>query len=99
MKFDRPITIQKINPETEEWADLYKLHARINKSKGQEKEVAGTNHSEATLLFEIRYFKDLKDIFLNTQLYRVVFEGHEYNIIDYDDYMLQHRTVKLIGEA
>ena len=30
--FDKPITIQKLDEETEKWTDLFKLHAKVNKS-------------------------------------------------------------------
>ena len=31
--FDTPIIIQKINESTEDWDDLFSVHARINKAK------------------------------------------------------------------
>lgn len=99
MKFDRPITIQIQDPETEQWTDHWKLHARINKATGQEKVDGGANQSKATMTFEVRYFAAIKKLFLNTQLFRIVYEGNYFDIVDYDDYMETHRTVKLKGEA
>ena len=99
MKFDRPITIQIQDEATEQWTDLWKLHARVNKATGQEKVDGGANQAKATMTFEVRYFTALKQLFLNTQLYRIIYEGNAFDIVDYDDYMETHRTVKLKGEA
>lgn len=96
--FDRPIIIQKINELTETWEDAFKLHARINKSKADNEYLsAGAIQAKKTLTFEVRYFADLEDISLNLQSYRVVYQGVQYDIKDYDDYMLHHKTVKILG--
>lgn len=96
--FDRPITIQKIDELTEDWADVYKVHARINKAKSDNEYLnAGAIQAKKTLTFEVRYFTKLEDISLNLQDYRIVYQGVPYNIEDYDDFMLKHKTVKLLG--
>lgn len=96
--FDRPIKIQKINELTEKWEDVWYPHARINKSKTDNEYLsAGAVQGKKNLTFEIRYFKALEDIDLNKQLYRIVFQNVPYNIVDYDDFMLEHKTVKLVG--
>ena len=96
--FDRPITIQKINELTEDWDDVYKVHARVNKTKTDSEYMnAGAVQGKKYLTFEVRYFKQLEDISLNTQCYRVVLQGVPFNLVDYDDYKLQHKTVKLLG--
>ena len=96
--FDRPIVIQKINELTETWEDLYSVHASINKAKSDNEYLnAGAIQAKRTLVFEVRYFKDLEDISLNTQSYRIVYQGVPYNIENYDDFMLSHKTVNLLG--
>lgn len=97
MVYDKPIIIQRINEDTEKWSDLYKLHARVNKSNGSEFLNAGANQSRSNRVFEVRYFKDLEDIDDNRGLYRIIYRGKTYNITDYDDYLEQHKTVKLLG--
>lgn len=99
--YDKPITIQKMDEVTEDWSDLFpkSLHARVNKSSGSESLEAGSIRSKTSLSFDVRYFKDLEQIRLNTQIYRIVYRGHVYNIVDYDDYMEQHMSIKLKGEA
>lgn len=96
--FDRPIIIQKINELTETWEDLYSVHASINKAKSDNEYLnAGAIRAKRTLVFEVRYFKDLEDIALNTQHYRISYQGVSYNIGDYDDFNLEHKTVKFLG--
>jgi SPP1 family predicted phage head-tail adaptor len=98
--FDTPIVIQRIDENTEQWSNLFSLHARINKAKSDSEYLnAGAIQGKSSLLFEVRYFADLKDIRLNTQSYRILYENVPYNITDYDDYMMNHKTVKLLGES
>lgn len=95
MTFDKPIVIQKINQDTEEWSDLWPLHARINKTTGTEFVEAGADRSQSTKTFELRYFTELEDVDFNRGLYRIMYRDHAYNIVDYDDYMEKHQTVRL----
>lgn len=98
--FDKAITIQKIDEATEEWIDVFEkpIHACINKTKtDNEYQEGGTTQGKRNLTFEVRYFKELEDISFNTQSYRIVYKGIPFNIIDYDDYMEQHKNVKLLG--
>lgn len=96
--YDKPITIQKRNEVTEDWETLYHVHAFINKSKGDDEYLSGgAIQGKRNLTFEIRYFADLEDISLNIQNYRVIYRGIPYDIKDYDDFMLLHKTVKLLG--
>ena len=96
--YDRPIIIQKLDEATEDWLDVYNVHANINKAKSDSEYLnAGAIQGKRTLTFEVRYFKDLEDISFNLQSYRVLYMGVAYNITDYDDYMLRHKSVKLLG--
>ena len=96
--YDRPISIQKVNELTETWEDVFKVHASINKTKTDNEYLnAGAIQAKKNLTFEVRYFADLEDISLNLQSYRIVYQGVPYNIEDYDDYMLKHKTVKILG--
>lgn len=95
-----PLTIQAIDPETEEWTDHLHLHAlQVNKTGGGENFNAGAEQYHPRLTFRLRWCKALEDIAYNTQLYRIVYRGHTFNIQDYDDFMEQHRVVNLAGVA
>lgn len=96
--YDKPITIQVQDPETEEWTDALHLHASVNKTSGGSAFNAGTDQYDASLTFKLRYVKALENIAYNTQPYRVVYRGRNFKVVDYDDFMEQHREVKLIGE-
>lgn len=96
--FDRPISIQKRNELTEDWEDVFRVHASINKAKSDDEYLnAGAIQGKKNLTFEIRYFNGIEDISFNIQNYRVVYQGVPYDIKDYDDFMLQHKTVKLLA--
>ena len=99
MSFDKPITIQQIDEETEEWSDKWNLHARINKTSGTEYVNAGADISRAVKIFEVRYFQDLADVDYNRGLYRIIYRDHVFNIVDYDDYMERHQTVRIKAES
>lgn len=95
-----PFTIQRQDENTEEWADLLHLHAlQVNKTGGGETTNAGAEQFHPRLTFEVRYSKALEDVVYNPQVHRIVYRGRTYNIQDYDDFMEQHRTVRLVGVA
>ena len=96
--YDKPISIQRINELTEDWETVFNVHAYINKAKSDSEYLkAGAIRGKRTLLFEIRYFTALDDISFNTQAYRVLYNGRPFNIEDYDDFMLKHNVVKILG--
>lgn len=97
MTYDKPIVIQKRDEATEQWSNLWSLHARVNKTVGSEFVQGGANQSESTKTFEVRYFTALQDVDYNRGLYRIVYKGVNYNIVDYDDYMERHKAVTLEG--
>ena len=100
MSFHRPITLIKYDENTGEWKDIAPiLHARVNKASGSEYWSSGAYQSKATLSFEVRYSPMVASICLNTQIYRIRYNGHEYDIEDVDDYQQMHRTLKLMGVA
>lgn len=99
MTYNRLITIQQQDLKTEEWTDLWHLHARVNKTGGGQMLNAGADQYKASLTFEVRFFSALEGIKFNPQPFRIVYEGHTFKLVDYDDFMERHRTVKLVGEA
>lgn len=94
MAFDKPITIQRIDEYTEKWSDLWSLHAEVNKAKASEYNGAA-NETKRTLTFTVRFAKPLEVIAYNMGLYRIMFDGVAFNINDYDDFMLEHKTIRL----
>lgn len=95
-----PVTIQRQDPDTEEWTDLQRLHAiQVNRSGGGEAFSAGREQFRPRLTFDFRWCKFLDELRYATQNHRIIYRGHTFNITDYDDYMEQHLTVRLTGEA
>lgn len=95
-----PIIIQKQDPETEEWTDLLNLHAiKVNKTGGGESFGAGKEQYRPKLSFDLRWCKELEALRWSTQPHRIVYQGNTLNLVDYDDYMERHLTVRLVGEA
>lgn len=99
MTYDKPITIQVQDSDTEQWADKWHLHARVNKTGGGQALSASADQFRAVLTFEVRYFSALEEMRYNPQPFRIVYRGHTFKLTDYDDFMEQHQTVKLVGEA
>lgn len=95
-----PIIIQTQDPDTEAWADAFKLHAsQVNKAGGGESFAAGREVYHPRLTFDVAWCKKLEALRYSTQPFRVIYQGHSFNIVDYDDYMERHVTVRLTGEA
>lgn len=100
-----PVTIQRLDQETEEWTDYLHFHAlKVNQpvSYGfgdRESHAAAAEQFHARLLFELRWCKAIEDAVYSPQLYRIIYKGRTYNIQGYDDFMEQNRTVKIYGEA
>lgn len=96
--YDKPVRIQKIDEETELWKDVYSRHAKINKAKSDNEYLsAGAVQAKRSLVFDVRYFKELENIAVNLQSYRIMYQNVPYDIVDYDDFELKHNTVKLLG--
>ena len=98
MTYDKPITVQVLDGSTEKWGDLLHLHARVNKTGGGQTLNAGADQFHATLTFEVRYSRALEALRFKPQVYRVLYRGHTFKVTDYDDFMEQHRTVRIVGE-
>ena len=95
-----PIVIQRMDPETEKWTDHLRLHAlKVNKAGGGESYAAGAEQFHVRLTFELRWTRALEDVAYNPQIHRIVYRGRTYNVKDYDDFMEQHRLIRLVGEA
>ena len=96
--YDKPVIIQVQDPETEEWRVKLGLHASVNKTGGGTSFSAGTDQHNTSLTFKFRYVKELEELAYNTQPYRIIYRGRAFKVVDYDDYMEQHREIKLVGE-
>ena len=85
MAINKPIRIQKLNVETEEWQDYYNCCAEVNKSSGSEYFNAKTNVTQNTFNFKVRYLRKLEDTIFNSSQYRIIYKNNIFNIINIDD--------------
>ena len=76
MAINKPIKIQKLNVETEEWQDYYNCCAEVNKSSGSEYFNSKT---------KVRYLRKLEDTIFNSSQYRIIYKNNIFNIINIDD--------------
>ena len=99
--YGKPVTIQVQDQETEVWADVFghPLHASVNKETYKQglSFQGDADQYHARLLFKFRHIGALEELRHKPQLYRLIYRGHTYHVADYDDYMEQHRTVKITG--
>ena len=98
MPYDKPITIQVQDEVTETWTDRLHLHAKVNKTGGGQALNAGADQYRASLTFEVRYCAQLEQLRFGVQPFRVIYKSHKFKVTDYDDFMEQHQTVRLVGE-
>lgn len=97
MKYDKPIIIQIQDEKTEQWEDALYLHSSVNKVLGGQSLDAGAIQCIKKLTFKIPYTSALEEIAYGTQPYRIVYRKRTFKVVDYDDYMEQHREIKLTG--
>lgn len=97
MLYKHPITIQKLNEQTEKWETHFSCRSEINKVSGNEAFFSDAIQSQSNLTFKVRYCLKIKEIMNNTQLYRIVWQGSIYNIQSYDDFKFRHQEVTLQG--
>ncbi len=94
-----PFTIQVQDENTEQWADALHLHAmEVNKTGGGQAFTAGADQYRVSLTFKVRWSERLEKLRYSTQPFRIIYQGHKFKVVDYDDFMERHQTVKLVGE-
>lgn len=98
MAYDRPIKIEKYNQQEQKWESYINLlHAEVNKDTQKEENNAGATRIKRKLKFKLRYCKPLADIPDNTQIYRIIYRGVLYNIVDPDNYFEKNQEMVFIG--
>lgn len=75
------------------WEDVYSCAAYANNLYGTEYLTAAQTNSQTDMYFVVRYCSELKDI--DTEKYRVIFRGEEYNIIFIDNIKYSNKTLKI----
>ncbi len=95
-----PVTLQRMDPDTEDWVDVLHLHARqVNRAGGGEAFSAGREQFRLRLTFDFVWCKALDDVRYETDTHRLVYRGRTFNIVDCDDFMERRLIVRFTGEA
>lgn len=98
MKYDKQIVIEVQNEDTEQWEAIGRpLHASVNKHLGTTTDRAGADQYHLRLRFKFRYVPVFAAIQYAPQIYRILYRGQHFKIVDYDDYMEEHREIVLTG--
>lgn len=96
MTRNRIITLEHMD-DTRQWQPVMRMHAAVNKAKGTETLDGGAIQSPMTLYFDVRYCREVAKLRLNTQRYRIVYNGANFKVTEFDDYFERHRNVRLTG--
>lgn len=99
MILNQKIMFQKLNEENNSYSDYYTCHSQVNKTRGNEYLIAGAVSTKNKFTFVVRYCEELKNLQFDTQTYRIIFNDIIFNIVDADDFMQRHKTIKIIGES
>jgi len=89
------VEFQILDEGTEEWSEHFKCSAKINIAGGKEYFGSGSEQSVNNTIFTVRYCSELKDVYLNTQLYRIKFRNAIYDIQEVDNYMFKNESLKI----
>ena len=79
--YNKLISIEKMDIESEKWVKFYSTHANVNKTGGREYTNASTNISSSSYDFKVRYCSLLEDIIYNTEIYRILYCNRYFNRI------------------
>lgn len=94
---NKVILLQRQDPDTEAWRDVGKIHARVNKSGGGQSFDAGADQHPYVLDFDVRYSRLVAPLAYAPHLYRIVYSGHTFKVVDTDDYMEGHQYLRIRG--
>lgn len=75
------------------WEDYFSCAAYVNSLSGREYEAAALHNAQTEIIFTIRWCSEVKD--MNSESYRIIFNGRIYNISFVDNVQYRNRTVKL----
>ncbi len=97
---NRKIVIEKLTTvtgadgfKTQEWLPWETLWASKNNLFGKEFYAAKAVGEEKTVVFEVRYFKDIEEI--NTKEYRILHGSEGYDITFIDNVKYQNQWIKI----
>jgi hypothetical protein len=95
-----PVTLQRLDPDSEEYVDVHRLHAvQVNHKAGTETFDSAAGQYHVSLTFRFAWTKIIEQVRFAPQRYRLVFNGQTFAVAGYDDYMESHLYVVITGVA
>ena len=95
------LAVDKHKNHTNTWTDYYSCHAYASTYQYDHEDGDEVIKQEQTIHFEVRYCSELQA--LNTTQYRIIFDGHIYDIENIDWMNYQRKKIrissKLVGEV
>ena len=96
-KLDKYITITKLKTE-DDFEKYYECFASVNKASGKSYMESGAEQTSSSLIFEMRYCNKLKDIEFKWQEYRIMYNGHTFEIKNTDNPFFHNGWFTMIGD-
>lgn len=95
------IVIEKMDEETEVWSEYYSCRAKVNTSGGNEYLAGGAERSSSDVDFRVRYCTALENMYLNTQIYRILFRNGVFNakVVDNFKFKNLYLDIRATGKA
>lgn len=92
------VTVDEVGNHINTWTEFHPCFAYVNMSQkaNSEEEAAGQTVSRVEYVFTVRWCEKLRD--MDSEGYRILFDGKLYNILSVDDFQYKHETIKLKAE-
>ena len=95
-----PVKLQHLDAESETWSDVMTLHAlKVNHKSGAETFDTGAGQYHLALVFRFAWSRLIEALRYDPQHYQLVYDGHLFNIVGYDDFMEGHIYADITGVA
>lgn len=97
-KFDKWIKILKLNETTDNYALFYECFASVNKASGHSYFENQAEQTATSLIFEIRYMEQLRDMEFDFESYRIEFMNHVFSVNNVDNMFFKDEKLRILGE-
>ena len=96
-EFRHKIIIQIRTGNTNSFTNYYSCYAKINASSGNEFVAGGVTQSSSDCIFTVRYCDKLKNMYLNSQSYRILFQDGTFDVKKTDNYMFLNQYLQILA--
>ena len=86
------IVVDEIGNHSNAWQEYYECACSISGEYGSEKDTAGMTVEHSDIAFTVRYCRLADEV--NTDKFRIIFNGTEYDIVSIDHMNYKHKSIK-----